>query len=86
MQSDFLDFGVSRLKPMTLQDVADNIKVAISTVQRVTTGKYIQTPQGVLELKYFFNQRIASSDGSEDYSSKSVKEILRKLIENENPN
>jgi len=84
-QSNFLDHGVSRLKPMTLQDVADNIKVAISTVQRVTIGKYIQTPQGVFELKYFFDQRIASSDGSEDYSAKSVKEKLRKLIENENP-
>ncbi|HUT62568.1 MAG TPA: RNA polymerase sigma-54 factor, partial [Anaerolineae bacterium] len=65
--------------------VAENIGVAISTVQRVTTGKYIQTPQGVFELKYFFTQRISSSDGSEDYSAKSVKEILKKLIKEEEP-
>ena len=84
-QKEFLTHGVSRLKPMTLQDVAENIGVAISTVQRVTTGKYIQTPQGVFELKYFFTQRISSSDGSEDYSAKSVKEILKKLIKEEEP-
>ncbi len=84
-QEKFLDHGVSHLKPMTLQDIADEIGVAISTVQRVTTGKYIQTPQGVFELKSFFTQRIASSDGSEDYSAKAVKDKLKTLVENENP-
>ena len=84
-QKEFLDRGVSYLKPMTLQDIADEIGVAISTVQRVTTGKYIQSPQGVLELKYFFTQRISSSDGFEDFSAKSVKDRVKKLIENEPP-
>jgi RNA polymerase sigma-54 factor len=54
-------------------------------VQRVTTGKYIQTPQGVLELKQFFTQRIASTDGAEDYSAKTVKEKLKTLIIEEEP-
>ncbi|MBN1292588.1 MAG: RNA polymerase factor sigma-54 [Candidatus Latescibacteria bacterium] len=84
-QKEFLDHGISHLKPMTLQDIAENIGVAISTVQRVTTGKYIQTPQGVFELKNFFTQRIASSDGSDDYSAKTVKDKLKTLIEKEDP-
>ena len=83
-QKEFLEHGVSHLKPMTLQDIADSIGVAISTVQRVTSGKYVQTPQGVFELKYFFTQRISSSDGSGDLSSKSVKDQIRTLIEKEN--
>ncbi len=82
-QTEFLDHGVSHLRPMTLQDIADEVGVAISTVQRVTTGKYIQTPQGVLELKQFFTQRIASNDGAEDYSAKTVKEKLKDLIAGE---
>lgn len=83
-QVDFLEHGFSHLKPMTLQDIAETVGVAISTVQRVTAGKYIQTPQGVFELKSLFTQRIASSDGSEDVSAKSVKERLQKLIASEN--
>jgi RNA polymerase sigma-54 factor len=84
-QSDFLDKGLSYLKPLTLQDIAESIGIAVSTVQRVTSGKYIQTPKGVLELKYFFGQRISSSDGTEDVSSKSVKEKLKEIIEKEDP-
>lgn len=84
-QTDFLDHGISHLRPMTLQDIAETVGVAVSTVQRVTTGKYIQTPQGVLEMKQFFTQRIASTDGSEDFSAKTVKERLRDLIAEENP-
>ena len=82
-QKEFLDHGVSHLKPMTLQDIADNIGMAISTVQRVTTGKYIQTPQGVFELKYFFTQRISSSNGSDVFSAKTVKEKMREIIAKE---
>ncbi len=84
-QTDFLDHGVSHLRPMTLQDIAETVGVAVSTVQRVTTGKYIQTPQGVLEMKQFFTQRISSNDGSEDFSAKTVKENLKELIGAENP-
>ncbi len=82
-QKDFLDHGVSHLKPMTLQDIAEQIGIAISTVQRVTTGKYIQTPQGVFEMKYFFTQRISSSNGQEDFSAKSVKEKMKDVIAEE---
>lgn len=84
-QAEFLDHGVSHLRPMTLQDIADVVGVAISTVQRVTVGKYIQTPQGVLELKQFFTQRIASINGAEDYSAKTVKERLKTFIAEEDP-
>ncbi len=84
-QTEFLEHGVSHLKPMTLQDIADSIGIAISTVQRVTTGKYIQTPKGVFELKYFFTQRILSSNGSNDFSAKSVKEKTKEIIAGENP-
>jgi RNA polymerase sigma-54 factor len=84
-QKEFLDHGVSHLKPMTLQDIADSIGIAISTVQRVTTGKYIQTPQGVFELKYFFTQRISSSDGSDAFSAKTVKEKMKEIIAQEDP-
>ncbi len=84
-QTEFLEHGYSHLRPMTLQDIAETVGVAISTVQRVTAGKYIQTPQGVLELKSLFTQRIASSDGSEDVSAKSVKDRLLTLIQEENP-
>jgi RNA polymerase sigma-54 factor len=84
-QKEFLDHGVTHLKPMTLQDIADTVGVAISTVQRVTTSKYMQTPQGVYELKYFFTQRISSNDGSDDFSAKTVKERLKVLIGEENP-
>ena len=84
-QKEFLDHGVSYLKPMTLQDIADSIGIAISTVQRVTTGKYIQTPQGVFELKYFFTQRISSSNGSDVFSAKTVKEKMKEIIASEDP-
>jgi len=84
-QKEFLDHGVSHLKPMTLQDIADTIGIAISTVQRVTTGKYIQTPQGVFELKYFFTQRISSSNSSDVFSAKTVKEKMKEIIASEDP-
>lgn len=79
-QKDFLEHGISHLKPMTLQDIADYLGIAISTVQRVTTGKYIQTPKGVFELKYFFTQRISSSNGQEDFSAKTVKDKLKTIV------
>jgi RNA polymerase sigma-54 factor len=84
-QKGFLEHGVSHLKPMTLQNIAELIGIAISTVQRVTTGKYIQTPQGVFEMKYFFTQRISSSNGADDYSAKSVKEKMKGIIAGEDP-
>ena len=82
-QRGFLEHGVTHLRPMTLQDVAEDVGVAISTVQRVTSGKYVQTPQGVFELKYFFTQRISATDGSEDLSAKTVKDRMLRLIREE---
>ena len=63
-QRDFLDNGVQNLKPLILKDVADDIGMHESTVSRVTTQKYVQTPQGIFELKYFFNSRISGFEGA----------------------
>lgn len=83
-QRDFLEYGLSRLKPLVLRDVADDISMHESTVSRVTTNKYIHTPQGVFELKYFFHSGLESSSG-DDVSSRAVKEKIKQLIEEENP-
>jgi RNA polymerase sigma-54 factor len=78
-QKEFLDHGVSHLKPLVLRDVADDISMHESTVSRVTTNKYIHTPQGVFELKFFFHSGLESSSGH-DVSSIAVKERIKKLI------
>jgi RNA polymerase sigma-54 factor len=83
-QRDFLDKGVSALKPLVLRDVAEDIQMHESTVSRVTTNKYVHTPQGIFELKFFFNSSIQCVDG-DSVSSESVKEHLRNLIKSENP-
>jgi len=82
VQKDFLDKGIAYLKPLILKEIAERIGMHESTVSRVTTNKYIETPRGIFELKYFFSSGIASSYG-EAASSKSVKEVIRTLIENE---
>lgn len=83
-QREFLEHGVSHLKPMVMQEVADALGVHVSTVSRVTANKYIQTPRGIFELKYFFDGKIGGKDG-EDVSAKSVKVRILELIENEDP-
>ena len=83
-QRDFLDRGVEHLKPMVLRDVAEDIGMHESTISRVTTNKYMQTPQGLFELKYFFNSSIATCDG-EFVASESVKSKLKELVEAEDP-
>jgi RNA polymerase sigma-54 factor len=83
-QRDFLETGVASLKPLNLRDVADDIGMHESTVSRVTTNKYMHTPQGIFELKYFFNSSINRVDG-DAVASESVKEEIRKLIASENP-
>ena len=83
-QKDFLDHGVSRLKPLILRDVAQDIGMHESTVSRVTTGKYMDTPQGVSSFKYFFHSGLESSAG-ESTSSVAVKEIIREMVQRENP-
>ena len=83
-QREFLDFGVSRLRPLILRDVADHIGMHESTISRVTTNKFVHTPQGIFELKYFFNSRITSSTG-DDLASESVKQRIKALIAEEEP-
>ena len=78
-QRDFLDKGIASLKPLVLRDVAEDIQMHESTISRVTTNKYVHTPQGVFELKYFFNSSINCVDG-DSVSSESVKERIRNMI------
>jgi len=79
-QGEFFDKGVSHLRPLNLRDVADDIGMHESTVSRVTTNKYAHTPQGIYELKYFFNSSISRVKG-DALASESVKERIRKIIE-----
>jgi RNA polymerase sigma-54 factor len=82
-QDGFLTFGIEHLKPLNLKAVADAIKMHESTVSRVTSNKYMSTPRGVFELKYFFTSAIASADGEEAHSSESVRHRIRQLIDEE---
>ncbi len=82
-QRDFFDFGVEYMKPLTLKDVADELGIHESTVARVVKNKYMQTPRGVFELKYFFTSKLSTSSGI-DVSAMAVKEKIKKIIENEN--
>lgn len=81
-QGKFLDKGIAHLKPLVLRDVAEDIEMHESTVSRVTTNKYVHTPQGLYELKYFFNSSINRVDG-DAVASESVKDQIRKLIKAE---
>ena len=83
-QRDFFEKGINFLKPLNLRDVADDIEMHESTVSRVTTNKYTHTPQGIFELKYFFNSSIHRLDG-DAIASESVKDRIHTLIRNEDP-
>lgn len=83
-QQEFLDHGVSHLKPMVLRDVAEDIHMHESTVSRATANKYVHTPQGLFELKFFFQSGLKGGNG-EDVASESVKEKIRKIISSEDP-
>lgn len=82
-QTDFLELGDEAMKPMVLRDIAEEIGMHESTISRVTTNKYMHTPRGVFEFKYFFSSHL-SSEGGEDQSSTSVRAKIRKLIGGEN--
>jgi len=82
-QDGFLTYGIAHLKPLNLKTVADAISMHESTVSRVTSNKYMATPRGVFELKYFFTSAIASSDGEEAHSSEAVRHRIRLLIDAE---
>ncbi|MCG6894859.1 MAG: RNA polymerase sigma-54 factor, partial [Desulfobacteraceae bacterium] len=83
-QQDFFENGISRLKPLVLREVAEDIGMHESTISRVTTNKYAHTPQGIFELKYFFNSSIQRVHG-EAIASASVQEKIRQIIDSENP-
>ncbi|MBI5420275.1 MAG: RNA polymerase factor sigma-54 [Deltaproteobacteria bacterium] len=83
LQRDFLEKGPKYLRPLTLRDVAEEISMHESTVSRVTSGKYVYTPHGIFDLKYFFNSGFNRDGGEEDIASKSVKEKIREIIGSE---
>lgn len=83
-QRDFFIMGEKGLKPLTLKEVADDIDMHESTVSRATNGKYVQTPRGLFELKYFFTSGISTNKGA-DVSSTSIKAVLKEIIEGEDP-
>ena len=83
-QRDFLDHGIEHLRPLVLRDVANDIGMHESTVSRVVTNKYMHTPQGVFEMKYFFHSGISSSYG-DAVSSVTIKNRIKKIIEGEDP-
>ena len=82
-QTEFLEHGEEHMRPMVLKDIAETIEMHESTVSRVTTNKYMHTPRGVFEFRYFFSSHVAGDDG--DQSSVSVRAKIRKLISGENP-
>ena len=83
-QREFFDKGIAFLKPLILRDVAEDIGMHESTISRVTTAKYVHTPQGIYELKFFFNSGISRTNG-EDLASQAVKSKIKKIIGEEDP-
>lgn len=84
-QKAFFDMGIHHLRPLTLKDIAAETGFHESTVSRVTTGKYMMTPRGLFELKYFFTSGLSHGAGGDDVSSQTVKHVIKELIENEKP-
>ena len=77
--------GVEHLQPLILRDIADAVEMHESTVSRVTSNKYIATPRGTFELKYFFTTAIHGTDGGESHSAEAVRHRIRALVAAENP-
>lgn len=83
IQKDFMDYGIRYLKPLNLKQVAELVEVHESTISRATSNKYIQTPQGLFELKFFFSSGVSSSSSDEKVSSRSIKSMIKELIDKE---
>ncbi len=83
VQRDFFGRGIEHLRPLTLQQIADQVEMSESTVSRVTKGKYVQTPRGVFELKYFFSTGLKTDDG-DVASSKKIRAKIMEMVEKEN--
>jgi len=84
LQREFFNYGIAYLKPLVLRDIADDVEMHESTISRVVTNKYMHTPRGIFELKYFFSSRIQKS-GGDTVASKSVKEEIKKMVSSEDP-
>lgn len=85
-QQDFFKFGLAKMKPLTLKEIADELNMHESTISRVVNQKYIQTPQGVFELKYFFSSFVNSTnDDGEIISALAIKAMIKDLVATENP-
>lgn len=80
----FLEYGDEGMKPMVLRDIAEELDMHESTISRVTTQKYMHTPRGVFEFKFFFSSHVSTADGGE-CSATAIRAMVKKLIENENP-
>ena len=80
----FLEYGDEGMKPMVLRDIAEELEMHESTISRVTTHKYMHTPRGVFEFKFFFSSHVSTADGGE-CSATAIRAMVKKLIENENP-
>ena len=83
-QRGFLDYGPEAMKPLVLHDIAEIVEMHESTISRVTTQKYMHTPQGIFELKYFFSSHVSTDSGGE-CSSTAIRAIIKKLVNAENP-
>ena len=83
-QKAFLEHGSIAMKPMVLRDIAEELKLHESTISRVTTQKFMHTPNGIVEFKYFFSSHVATEGGGE-CSSTAIRAIIKELIQNENP-
>ncbi|MCX6119768.1 MAG: RNA polymerase factor sigma-54, partial [Proteobacteria bacterium] len=83
-QKDFFEYGVQYLRPMILRDIADTLELHESTISRVTTHKYVHTPRGVFELKYFFNSGVNAGEGG-DVANEAVKNKLSEMVKSEDP-
>src|SRR5690606_9369603 len=83
-QREFFEKGPAHIRPMILRDIANDVGIHESTVSRVTTAKYVHTPQGIYELKYFFNSGVSKTDG-DSLASESVKLKIKDLVGKEDP-
>ena len=84
-QQDFLEEGIARLKPMVLKDVAEDISMHESTISRVTTNKYMHTPQGLFPMKFFFTTGFTAAGSGAEVSSLTVKDVIQRMIRDEDP-
>ena len=83
-QRGFLEYGEEAMKPLVLHDIAEAVEMHESTISRVTTRKYMHTPRGIFELKYFFSSHVGTSTGGE-VSSTAIRALIKKLTAEENP-